>query len=235
MNPQQGPETSRMPGDLAARRKRILLAVLIGMIAFVLNLAFLKKGEEVTLLRVKEPASAGTVLQGSPGSQWEALTIIGESLETMRKTFVTNDVKDVFLQMPLAEAVFPGQLLTQRAFRLEGQTRLNLKDGEQTVSFRVREDSAHHICFIGPETLIQIYAHVKLGEPPTLVKGNARVLAIGDAVAVPRPKQCQDARYSNLIVAVPEAEVRSVLSLLNLARADIVISVPKAADAATAK
>jgi hypothetical protein len=223
------PNVARMPPDPVARRKRILLAVLIGMVAFVLNLAYLRQGDRVTVLRVISPAAVGTVLREDVHLQ--AFTIIGEDLETMRKTFVTSDVKGVFLQMPLAEAIAPGQLLTQRAFRLEGQTRLNLKDGERAVSFRVRDDSAPIVCFIGPDSLIDVWAQVKQGEP-TLVIRNARVLALGDAVAVARPNQCQDSRYFSLTVAVAEAEVKPVLQSLDLARQDIRITVPPAAAAA---
>jgi hypothetical protein len=214
------------------KRLRILVAIFIGMAAFILNLMYLKQGERLTVLRVTQAASAGVVL--NERVQVKPVTIIGEDLATMRKLFVTQDVKGVFLKMPLAEAVQPGQLLTQRAFRLDSQTRLNLKEGERAVSFRVREDSAALVCFVGPEGFIDVWAQIKQGEP-TLVIRNARLLAVGDAVAVARLNQCNDSRFHNLTVAVAEAEVKAVLQTLDLAQKDIRITVPPFPAALVAK
>lgn len=214
-------ENENVTLESANTRKRILVAAALATVAFVLNTVYLTRGAHLTVLRVTEPVAAGNRLQATQVSE---VVIKGEDLDVMRKLFVASEHKEAFLAAPLAESLSPGQLLTQRAFRLEGQTRLVLRDKERGMSFKVRDDSSAVLCFIGPGSTVDVWAPIRAGEVALLLRG-ATVLALGDAIGVARPGQCQDARYSNVTLAVAEVEVQKVLQSLDAARGEVRVTV----------
>jgi Flp pilus assembly protein CpaB len=154
----------------------------------------------------------------------EPVTFFAKDQLQLRAVFVYKEIGDTFVHIPVAETLVPGQLLTQRDFRMEGINRLPLHATERAISMVVREDSMAALCFVGPGSSVDVWVISDAGATLKLLSG-ATLLAIGDTASTTRPGQCQDQRYRQITVAVPEADVKDKIQALQSARGGVSIAI----------
>jgi Flp pilus assembly protein CpaB len=172
----------------------------------------MQTGQQLVVLQATQAVTAG---QRISTSQVEQVAIRGDDLRAMRAVFVDKERQDAFLAVPLAEAVVPGQLLTQRAFRYEGTEKLPLAEGQRAISFKVRDESRTLLCLVGPGSVVDVVGLNK-GAEMQLIMRAVTVLAIGESTRTVRERSCNE--RADVTVAVAERDMLKVMQDLETAR-----------------
>src|SRR5918912_976386 len=104
--------------DRAAKNKRLLLiALLLGTLAMVLNFMSASRVSNLTVMKAKKRIMAGTPVSES---LFDRVTISGD-LKQMRSFVVeATDFPKAFKDRPVVETLEAGQLLTLRSFDISG-------------------------------------------------------------------------------------------------------------------
>lgn len=210
----------RQPATLS-RRRILIIAMLLGLAAAVLNLMYLRdaKRGKLTVYKANQIVKAGQPLNENSFEKVELTGDVGK----MRSVVVDTESFAAFAQQPLAETLEPGDILLTRSFLLAGQSGLrdSIANNQRAISLEVA-DEAHAVgYFVRPGDMVDIW-----GTAGTLafpIAKNACVKAVGDAYLVPQ-EGGRDSRYRSVTIFVPGDDARIEELLSNVAVAQDKIS-----------
>ena len=213
------------PETAKGSKKLLLLAIVLGLIAAVMNWLYLSSLEAstITVLKVKnQPVMAGTLVSKT---MFEPIKISG-NLKQLQSLVLTENEFPAFEQKPLAETLQPGQLLLLRSFELSGANpvRDSLRQGERALSFNVAAEAGAVAYFVRPGDSVDIWGRV--GGSAYRLKERACVKAVGESHVTPEPSKGSKTgvTFSTITVLVAENDVQSLIQNVALAGGYVTLS-----------
>jgi Flp pilus assembly protein CpaB len=201
------------PGGGNKERTLLIVAIALGLVAFIGNWVYLIKaeGKQLVVMRAQKFIPAGAPLDES---HFDAVVIAGD-LGKMKSLFVAKEDIGAFRNQTLTESLQPGQLLTLRSFILDGAGISCCPDGKRAISIEVRNEADGVAFAIRPGHAVDLWGNVN-GQA-VLLKKHALVKAIGGSYLTPNQGETQRESYRSVTILVNEKEVECLVTNLWLA------------------
>jgi len=219
------------PEALKGTKKLLVIAIVLGLIAALMNWLYLTSLEAstITVLKVKgQPVTAGTLVTKS---MFEPIKISG-NLKQLQSLVLTENEFSAFEQKPLAETLQPGQLLLLRSFELGGANpvRDSIRQGERALALNVAAEAGAVAYFVRPGDSVDVWGRV--GGNAYRLKERACVKAVGESHVDPEPSKNSKngVTYSTITVIVAESDVQSLIQNVALAGDQVTLSLVGACD-----
>jgi hypothetical protein len=225
-------QNSPGPEPVKGNKKLLLIAVLLGLIAAVMNWLYLSSLESstITVLKVK----GQPILAGTPASKqmFEPIKVSG-NLKQLQGLVVSENEFPAFDQKLLAETLQPGQLLLLRSFELTGANpvRDSIRQGERAMSFNVAAEAGAVAYFVRPGDSVDIWG--RIGGSAVRMKERACVKAVGESHITPEASKNSKSgvTYSTITVVVSDSDVQSLIQNVALAGDQVTLSLVGPCDA----
>lgn len=202
------------PDATGKTSKRLLLvALLLGLLAAVLNWASSARVSNLTVLKAKRQILAGTPVTDS---MFDRVTISG-NLKEMRSLVIDSaDFTKAFKNRPVVETLEPGQLLLLRSFDISGDdVRSSIGPGKRAISIEVPDEAQAVAYFVRPGDSVDVWGWVNNTAQP--LKEGACVRAVGEALSGTGERDGGEGRYRTVTLVVSDSDVRGLVSNLALA------------------
>lgn len=203
-----------IPPDVMKKSKRLLLvALLLGLLAAVLNWASSSRVSNLVVLKAKKQILAGTPVSDS---MFDRVTISG-NLKEMRSLVVDSaDFAKAFRNRAVVETLEPGQLLMLRSFDVSGDdVRASIGPGKRAISIEVPDEAQAVAYFIRPGDSVDVWGWVNNTAQP--LKEGACVRAVGESLSGSGERDGGEGRYRTVTLVVSDSDVKGLVSNLAVA------------------
>jgi Flp pilus assembly protein CpaB len=208
------------PGAVRKSKRLLLVALLLGLLAAILNWASSSRVSNLTVLKAKKQILAGTPVTDS---MFDRVTISGDLKEMRGLVVDAADFAKAFRNRPVVETLEPGQLLMLRSFDISGDdVRASIGQGKRAISIEVPDEAQAVAYFVRPGDSVDVWGWVNNTAQP--LKEGACVRAVGEAASGSGEREGGEGRYRTVTLVVSETDVRGLVSNLALAENKIRLS-----------
>jgi Flp pilus assembly protein CpaB len=202
--------TINEPDKTRSSKRLLLVAIILGLLAAIINYASAANTSSLTVLKAK-----ALILAGTPVSEslFDKVTISG-NIKEMRSLVVANDdFQKAFNGRPVTNTLDAGQLLLLRSFDLSGgEVRESIRQGQRAISIDVPDEAQGVAYFIRPGDSVDVWGSIN-GAAYRLKEG-ACVRAVGEGASGPGRVIAGAKQYRTVTIVVPEADVEGLVANL---------------------
>jgi Flp pilus assembly protein CpaB len=212
-----------------SNRTVLIAAIVLGALAALMNMVYISSAQPtaVTVLKVKpgQKLRAGQVVTSD---MFDPVTVYGDDIGQLSRIAVPESELGSFKDQPILEVLEPGDILLQRAFRLQGDSgvRDQVGPGERALSVAVGAASSVNY-FVRPGDVVDVWGQI--ASRTLLLKDHARVGAVGETYRL--ASEGSKEGYSTVTLIVSAKDVEGLVNNIGLAGGKVTLALVGSEDA----